>query len=77
MWPGLCKLFINVLHGGTQCTLCRFAGYTNLGGVAGRQGECAAVHRDRHRWEKRINIPRENKGKCQALQLGRNNFPHP
>lgn len=56
MWPGLCKLFINVLDGGTQCTLSKFADDKKLWGVAGRQGGCAAVLRDLHRLEKCVNM---------------------
>lgn len=76
MWPGLCELFINVLDGGTQGPLSKFGDDTNLRGMAGRQGGCAAVHRDTQRWEKCFNIPHANGGKCQVLQLGRNNSPH-
>lgn len=77
MWPGLCKLFIDVLDGGTECTPSKFADYANMRGIASRAGGCAAVHRDLHRQEKCINIPHENEEKCLVLQLGRKDSPNP
>lgn len=44
--PILFKIFVNDLDGGTDCTLGMFAADTELGGVAGTPGGCAAIQRD-------------------------------
>lgn len=61
-----------------MCTLSRFAGDTELGGVDDLMEGCAAIQRDLdslEKWATR-NLMKFSKGKCKVLHLGRNNSMH-
>lgn len=62
----------------SECTLSKFTGNANLGGMADRPGGCAVIQRDLNnlkKWAHR-NLMMFHKGKCKVLQLGRNNHRH-
>ena len=73
------NLFINNMDDGTECTLCKFADDTKLGGVADTPEGHADIQRDLDRPEgcAERNLIKFNKGKCRVLHLGRNNPKHP
>jgi len=76
--PVLLNLFTNHLDEELECTLSKFADDTKLGGVTDTTESCAAIQRDFHRMESRVqrNLIKFNKGKCRVLHLGRNNPMH-
>ncbi|GAB0180546.1 mitochondrial enolase superfamily member 1 [Grus japonensis] len=63
---------------GHECTLSKFAGDTNLGGVDDTPEGHDAIQRDFSRLEKWAdrNLMKFNKEKCKVLYMGRNNSRH-
>lgn len=61
-------LFISALDGGTECSLSRFAGSTNLGAGAGAPESCADIQQHLDRLESCVerNLVKFNKGKCRV-----------
>jgi len=74
--PVLFDIFINQLDDGAECTLCKSANDTKLGGVADMLQSHATIQKDLDRLEKWSdrNLMKFNKGNCEVLHLGRNNF---
>ena len=74
--PVLSNVSINCLDYEAECTLCKFAENTKLGGVADTAEDCAAIQRDLNRLEKwaNRNLAKFKIGKWRVLHLGRNNL---
>ena len=75
MGPVEFSIFINDLDNMTECTFSEFAKDTKLREVADTPDGCTAIQRDWDRLEKWAdrNLMKFNKGKCEVLQLSKNN----
>ena len=71
------NIFINNMNGGSECTFSKFEDGKKVN-VADTLGGCVAIQRDFDRLEKwsDSNLMKFSKGKCQVLQLGRDNPMH-
>lgn len=66
------RTFISDTGGGTECTLGRSAGSTQLSGAVGLlegRGDIPRDHDRRDEWSC-VNLLKSNKAKCEALHLG-------
>ena len=71
----LCKVFINDIDGGVECTFSKFSVDTKLSGSADALEERDATQRNLGRLEKwaHMNLMRISKVKCKMLHLGHGN----
>ncbi|KAK4827366.1 hypothetical protein QYF61_017304 [Mycteria americana] len=72
------NIFTNDLDDRVECALSKFAGVTELEGVADTPEGRAAIQKDLERLEKWAdrNLMKFNKGKCKVVYLGMNNLIH-
>ncbi|GAB0179110.1 mitochondrial enolase superfamily member 1 [Grus japonensis] len=76
--PALFNIFVGDMDSGIECTLSKFADYTNLCGVVDTLEGRDAIQRDLDRLERWAcaNLVKFNKAKCKVLHMGRRSPKH-